>query len=247
MPRIYLDKNEINGSVAVITGEDAKHISRSLRMKLGDEVTVCDGEMTDYKGVITGFTSDTVQLEITSKERSGSEAPYKARLFMALPKSDKMELIIQKAVELGVYQIVPFLSERCISRPDGASGVKKVERWNKIALGAAQQSGRGIIPTVHGIVSYKEALEMAKDDEARFICYECEEENGLYQKLLGMNEKEKCGRISFFVGAEGGFSREEVELAKGCSIASVTLGKRILRCETAPMFVLSVMSAVLNG
>ena len=247
MPRIYLDKNEITGDVAVITGEDAKHISRSLRMKVGDEVTLCDGEMTDYSGIITGFTSDTVQLEITGRERNGGEAPYKARLFMALPKSDKMELIIQKAVELGVCEIVPFLSERCISRPDGASGVKKVERWNKIALGAAQQSGRGIIPTVHGIVSYKEALEMAKKDGTRFICYECEDENGLYQRLVGMNEGERCGVISFFVGAEGGFSREEVALAQEYSITPVTLGKRILRCETAPLFVLSVMSAVLNG
>mgnify|MGYP003293334433 CR=1 FL=1 len=246
MPRIYVEKNEISGDSITVTGENAKHISRSLRMRVGDELWLCDGERTDYKGVIEGFTAQSVSVRILCSERSKGEPPYKARLFMALPKSDKMELIVQKAVEMGVYEIVPFLSERCISRPDEASGQKKVERWNKIAKSAAEQSGRGMIPQVHAIVSYKEALKMAKKDEIGFICYECERENGLYKRLLNVGTEDKNIGISFFVGAEGGFSEGEVALAVAEGIAPITLGKRILRCETAPFFVLSVMSAVLD-
>ena len=244
MPRIYVKENEINDNTVVLEGERATHLSRSLRMRVGDGVTLCNGEKMDYEGVIESINSTQVCVKILKGETSPAEPFYRARLFMALPKSDKMEMIVQKAVETGVYEIVPFLSERCISRPDDASGKKKVERWCKIAESAAEQCGRGIIPKVHGIVSYKTALEMAKDDDLKFICYECERENSLVAKLEGVSDKDSS--ISFFVGAEGGFSENEVSIAEECGISRVTLGKRILRCETAPLFVLSVMSALLD-
>ncbi len=246
MPRIYIDKNEIQGRSVVLDGERAAHISRSLRMRVGDELTLCDGENTDYFVKIEGITKDSVTLEIMSEEKCVSEPPYKARLFMAMPKADKMELIIQKAVETGVYSIVPFISERCISRPDEASLKKKTERWNKIAKSAAEQCGRGVIPEVCPTVSFAAALEMAGQDDRAFICYECEKHTGLYELLAGMREKSEKGSVSFFVGAEGGFSEKEVENARNHGINSISLGKRILRCETAPVYVLSVMSAMLD-
>ncbi len=244
MPRIYINEKEINDATVILEGERAVHLSRSLRMRVGESVTLCNGERVDYEGVIENISSTQVCVKILRGEVSPAEPPYKARLFMALPKSDKMEMIVQKAVETGVYEIVPFISERCISRPDDSSGKKKVERWCKIAESAAEQCGRGIIPKVHGIVPYKTALEMAKNDDVRFVCYECERENSLAAKLGGIKNKETV--ISFFVGAEGGFSENEVKLAEECGITRVTLGKRILRCETAPLFVLSVMSALLD-
>ena len=245
MPRIYINESEIIDNTVVLEGERAAHLSRSLRMRAGEGVTFCNGEKTDYEGVIEKITSSEVCVKILSSCVSPAEPPYRARLFMALPKADKMEMIVQKAVETGVFEIVPFISERCISRPDEASGKKKVERWGKIAMSAAEQCGRGIIPKVHGIVPYKTALEMAKGDEIRFICYECEKENSLRAKLEGLEDEENPV-ISFFVGAEGGFSEDEVSLAEGYGISRVTLGSRILRCETAPLFVLSVMSALLD-
>ncbi|MBE6542808.1 MAG: 16S rRNA (uracil(1498)-N(3))-methyltransferase [Ruminococcaceae bacterium] len=247
MPRIYISKNEISEKKAVLEGERANHISRSLRMRVGDEITLCDKERTDYTGVIEKITSDKVYLDIIEEKRSEGEPTYRARLFMALPKSDKMELIVQKAVETGAYEIIPFISERCISRPDESSGRKKVERWNKIAESAAEQCGRGIIPAVHGIVSYKRALEMAAEDKESFICYEKEKELGVFEALAPLRDCDCEGlSISFFVGAEGGFSEEEANAARESGIKSVSLGKRILRCETAPMFMLSVLSAMLE-
>ena len=246
MPRIYVSKNDIIEKKAVLEGDNANHISRSLRMRVGDEITLCDGERTDYRCTVEKMTSDKVYLEINEKMPSEGEPPYRARLFMALPKSDKMEMIVQKAVETGIYEIIPFISERCISRPDERSGDKKVERWNKIAQSAAEQCGRGIIPRVGRIVSYKRALEMAMEDRTGFICYEREKERGIYQGLLPLTKEPSLEGISFFVGAEGGFSEEEVKAAIDVGIVPLSLGRRILRCETAPIFVLSVMSAMLE-
>lgn len=246
MPRIYISKNEIVEGKVALEGENANHISRSLRMKVGERVTLCDAEGTDYEGVIESITKENVYLDIIEERKSVGEPPYKARLFMALPKSDKMELIVQKSVEMGVYEIVPFISERCISRPDEASGRKKVERWNKIAKSAAEQCGRGIIPSVADIVSYKKALEMAAEDTLTLICYEMEEQNSLYNALAPLRGTEGNPVISFFVGSEGGFSQAEASEAVNMGADSVSLGRRILRCETAPMFTLAVISALLE-
>ncbi len=230
MPRFFLP--EIGSEKVRIAGEDARHMAKSLRLTVGDEIILCDGKGWDYQGAIEEMDEE-VTIRIVSKEETKSEPRAKVTLFQALPKGDKMELIIQKSVELGVHEIVPVLTSRCISRPDPKSMKKKVERYNKIALEAAKQSGRGIIPKVTELLTLEQAVKRLPLKSIVFY------ENGgqRLRELVG----EQTLDLGVFVGSEGGFSMEEIEFLGRHQVLPATLGERILRCETAPICGLSVI------
>lgn len=243
MPKFFISDTSDRGTLCKfdkieLTGDNAYHISRSLRMREGEEICVsfCDG--IDYICKIHSFGVDSVFAEITDITPCTAEPEVQTTLFQALVKGDKMETIIQKAVELGVYEIYPVESERSVVRLDEKSKVKKLERWNKIALEASKQCGRGIIPKVHDVLSFKECVARLTELDASFFCYE--EENEL--SLKGILQKRNYSSIGFFVGSEGGISPEEAQLAKDAKIPPVTLGKLILRTETAGPAVLSMIT-----
>ena len=236
MPKFFVSKESIENNIAKIEGKDAFHIARSLRMAVGDNIYISDGEGHDYLATLTDIKDDLCTAEILS-EGDSAEPKMSITLYMAYPKGDKLETVIQKAVELGATRIVPFESSRCIKRPKADKVAKQGERLSKIAEEAAKQCGRGIIPEVTLPLSYSEMLEDVKGSALRLICYE--KESDLSVKALlsqGMPES-----IAIIVGCEGGFSPEEVEAAVNAGCHSVTLGKRILRCETAPLTVLSMI------
>lgn len=232
MPRFFLEK--INLDMPVITGEDAKHIGRSLRMKPGQPITICSCG-TDYFCEITSITSDEVFLKINDSRLCSAEPTVEVTLFQAVPKLDKLEHIIQKSVELGVTKIVPVLTRRCVSRPDKKDFQKKLVRLNKIALEAAKQSGRGIIPQVLDIVSFDEAIKQMTGFDCSLMLYE---EGGVRFSEVSTENKKS---FSLFIGSEGGFDESEAEAARNAGIIPVWLGERILRCETAPLTALSIL------
>ena len=230
MPRFFVP--HISSDRILISGEDARHMAKSLRLTIGDNITLCDGKGWDYQGTIEAL-GEEVTVRITAKEESKSEPLANVTLFQAMPKGDKMEFIIQKSVELGVHEIVPILTSRCISRPDPKSMRKKVERYNKIASEAAKQSGRGIVPKVSQLVTLEQAVERLPQKNIVFY------ENGgsRLQELVDGQTLD----LGVFVGSEGGFSREEIEFLGRHQVLPATLGERILRCETAPICGLSVI------
>lgn len=239
MPRFYVeDLSSYNKSIE-IRGEDVNHIKNVLRLKVGEEITVCDGRGKDYICTISDIEADCVTADITDIVSNAAELSTRIVLFQGMPKSDKMEFIIQKAVELGVNEIVPVYTERTVVKLDEKKEAKKLERYNMIALSAAKQSGRGIIPKVSEFLTYKKALEYAKDLEMNIIPYE--EAKGLtYSREIISDIKGKKS-LGIFIGPEGGFAKEEVELAKNQDIKCITLGHRILRTETAGLAVLSII------
>ncbi len=226
----YIDENNIT-----ITGDDARHIGCSLRMKIGDSVTVCCNNI-DYNCNIASISDEEVRLALNEAVPCASEPDINVTLYQAVPKLDKLEFIIQKSVELGVSRIVPFISRRCVSRPDEKDFSKKLIRLNKISEQASKQSGRGIIPQVMPIINYKKALEdMALQDKIIFL-YENGGKNFSEINLEGLKN------IGIVIGSEGGFDSDEVESAlENTSAETVWLGKRILRCETAPITALSIL------
>lgn len=240
MPRFFT--NEIDENNIVLTGSDANHIGRSLRMRTGEAVTVCCNG-TDYYCTIGSITADTVYLDLVEKHRCAAEPNIEVTLFQAVPKLDKLEYIIQKSVELGVSRIVPVLTRRCVSRPDEKDfEKKKLPRLNKIAEEAAKQSGRGIIPEVTSMVRLKEALSMMEKLDMTVLLYE--EEGGC---SFGEVDFEGAKSVGLFIGSEGGFDREEAESAVKIGAKQVWLGKRILRCETAPITALSILMFLTNN
>lgn len=224
MPRFF--KEEFKNS-PVITGDDAKHIIKSLRMKIGENLIVSDTKGTDFLCEIAEILDNEVKLNIKKETANLTEPNLKVTLFQCLPKGDKMDLIVRQAVELGVYEIYPVLSERCVSRPDKKSALKKIERWQKIADEAAGQSGRGIKPKVCGLISFDEYLKKINDFSLSLFFYESGGEP--LERHIKSPET-----ISLIVGSEGGFSTKEAEEIIKNGGKAVTLGKRILRCETAP-------------
>ncbi|MCR5652862.1 MAG: 16S rRNA (uracil(1498)-N(3))-methyltransferase [Ruminococcus sp.] len=231
----FFTDSEIGSENFIITGENAKHISRSLRMKTGEELTLVTPQREQLGCVISSISTDSVEVKITSRKCCENEPDVKITLYQALPKGDKMEYIIQKCVELGISRIVPVISARCISRPDSKSLAKKQLRWQKIAREAAQQSRRGIIPTVEPAVSFTQAAKECGENKLNIIFYEL---GGDSVKTL---IKDKPESIGIFIGSEGGFEENEVELIKQNGGRAATLGKRILRAETAPLAALSVI------
>lgn len=232
----FFAQSEILTDTYIVDGEDAKHISKSLRMKVGEEITVVTPSQTQADCVIENISSEQVYLKVLCKKPCENEPTTAITLYQALPKGDKMEYIIQKSVELGITKIVPVISVRCISRPDEKSLNKKQIRWQKIAKEAAQQSRRGIIPTVEKAITFKQAVaQLENENTENIIFYECGGKS--VKELLADTPK----NINIFIGSEGGFEPQEVEMIENKGGHSATLGKRILRAETAPLAALSII------
>ena len=232
MPRFFCD--DISDGMINITGPDARHIGRSLRMRLRDEITVCSGGV-EYLAKILTISDECVSCEQLEKKESENEPDVFVTLFQAMPKSDKLDLIVQKATELGVSRICPVLTSRCVSRPDKKSFDKKLERLQRISLEACKQSGRARLVEITPLLSFNECLEEMKGCDVSLFCYE---KGG---KSLCRETFEGCRSIGLFIGSEGGFEQEEADMAKASGAVLTGLGKRILRCETAPIAALSVI------
>jgi len=226
----------MTGEFLILTGENAVH-AKVLRLKNGEQVMVCDGEGRECLCTVSDISTEQVCLVVDHRQDSASEPKVKASIYMAFAKGDKLEHVIQKATELGAYEIVAFPSARCISKPDDKSIRKKLERWQKIAASAAEQSGRGCIPQVVVLDSYKDALARAKAADIAILFYENERANTLKNTLQAAAYKS----ISLLTGPEGGLAPEEVQAAVDAGLQVCTLGTRILRCETAPLCALSAV------
>ena len=236
MTRFFVEPEELQPDFLVLTGENAQH-AKVLRLKNGEEVLVCDGQGRECLCTISDVSPGQISLVVQKRQESETEAVVKASVYMAFPKADKLEHVIQKATELGAYEIVAFPSARCISRPDEKSLKKKLERWQKIAASAAEQSGRGRIPEVLVLPSYKAALERASNADKALLFYENEQATTLHMAL----EAGEWKTVSLLTGPEGGLEVYEVEQAMASGLQVCTLGKRILRCETAPLCALSAV------
>ncbi len=234
MPRFFVNEPLAVGSDATIEGADARHIGSSLRMTIGERLTLCDGMGTDYDAEITAVERERVALTVLAATPSVTEPTLAVTLYMGLPKSDKMEWIIQKCVELGVTAIVPVAMARSVVRLDAKDGAKKQARWQKIADEAAGQSGRGILPEVEAPISWKQALARWKKENT-LLCYE----GG--GAPIGQLVTPEDTAVSLVVGPEGGFDPVEVIAVTDLGGRIATLGPRILRCETAPIAALSVL------
>ena len=240
MYRFYIEKSQIKDEQIVITGSDVNHIKNVLRLEKGDWIVACDNDGMDYISRICSLGSSEVVLEIEKRQKTESELDCQIVLFQGLPKKDKMELIIQKAVELGVSEIVPVEMKRCVAKLSGQKKIDaKLSRWRAIAESAAKQSGRGIIPKVSEPVSIQKAFERAQELEYSMIPYELQE--GMEESRQIVAEACTKQSVGIFIGPEGGFEKEEAADAAACGIKPISLGKRILRTETAGMAVLAIM------
>ena len=238
MPRFFVNKENIIDDCAHILGEDAYHIARSLRMAEGDAVTVCDTEGVEYNCTLVRIRDEECVASIVDSHAAKSESPVKVTLYMGYPKGDKLEQVIQKAVELGAIKIVPFESSRCIKRPKAEREEKQLLRLQRIAIEAAKQCGRGIIPTVEKTVSFEKMISQISTTTALF-CYEGEGAVSLREVLSTLSD---TAEIAVIIGSEGGFSDSEAEAMRNVGAKICNLGPRILRCETAPTYVLSAIS-----
>ena len=241
MQRFFVEPHQIDEAAHQIhiVGTDVNHISNVLRMKQGEEVWISDGGKKEYRCAIEAFSADEVLLHIIYAQEPDYELPSRIYLFQGLPKADKMELIIQKAVELGAYEIIPVETKRCVVKLDGKKAAKKVDRWQQIAESAAKQSKRMLIPNVHQVLSFKEALKYAESMDIRLIPYELAKGMQETKEILAAIEPGQS--IGIFIGPEGGFEEKEVEAAISEGAKPITLGKRILRTETAGLAILSVL------
>ena len=239
MQQFFAEPSWIRENKIYMQGADVNHIKNVLRMKPGEDVRVSDGGGKAYLCCIHSYEGQTAVLDILKELDPDTELPSRIVLFQGLPKGDKMEWIVQKAVELGAYRIVPFAAKRSVVRLDEKKAEKKQARWQLIAKGAAEQSGRGIIPEVGAVCSFAEALRMAGELDVVLIPYELEEGMKEAARILeGITPGQSVG---IFIGPEGGFEEEEVEQAKMAGAHAVTLGKRILRTETAGLTALSIL------
>ena len=239
MYHFFVTPEQVKGEEIQIVGSDVNHIKNVLRMKIGEELQISDGNNKKYLCEIASMTSDEVCLRIKEELVSDTELPSKIYLFQGLPKSDKMELIVQKAVELGVYEIIPVATKRAVVKLDDKKAAKKVERWNSISEGGAKQSGRNVIPKVQNVMSYKEAMQYAKELDVVLIPYELAE--GMEETRQIIEAIQPGQSVGIFIGPEGGFETEEVEYAISQGAKAITLGKRILRTETAGLTTLSIL------
>ena len=239
MPKFFVDSTSIRNQNILIDTEDVSHITKVLRYSVGDEIEICDGRGVDYTCVIEEIQKNAVSCKIILTRQNDAEPNIKVSLFMALPKGDKMDFIIQKAVELGVYEIIPFEAIRCVVKLDKKSAEKKVSKWQKIALEAAKQCGRGYVPKVFDVVTFRDALNFSKQSQATLFLYEKEK----MQKIENYLKKD-VKSVAVFIGPEGGFDEKEVFEACDNGAHLITLGKRILRLETASLCVLSVIMYV---
>ena len=239
MYRFFVPVENVREEEIRITGDDINHIKNVLRMSEGEKVVVSCGQGTDYYCIIENIQETGITLRIKETKPAITELPVRIVLFQALPKLDKMELVIQKAIELGASEVVPVRSKRCVVKLEDKKEEKKLTRWRNIAESAAKQSGRGILPEIHSIMDFDKAMEYAKELDTVMIPYE------LCETMAGSEEtiRKAAGQrsVGIFIGPEGGFERSEIELATENGAVPISLGKRILRTETAGLAVLSVL------
>lgn len=239
MHHFFVGPSQVQDGKISIEGSDINHMKNVLRMKTGELLEVNDGCGNLYLCEIQSFEEDAAWVKIIERYEAETELPSKIYLFQGLPKGDKMELIIQKAVELGVYEIIPVATKRAVVKLDEKKAAKKVQRWNAIAEGGAKQSGRGIIPQVSDVMTFAKALEKAKELDVVLIPYEkAEGMEATWQAMQSVTPRKSVG---IFIGPEGGFEEDEVEKARESGAVPVSLGKRILRTETAGLMILSVL------
>lgn len=230
MQKLFVEN--AGGELIYLNEEQSRHVARSLRMKKGDMITVCSGDGRDFGCMIEDENKNGVVLRVCYEQASAGEAGVRVTLFQAVPKGDKLDDVIQKCTELGVHKIVPVLTKRCVSRPNPAQAQKKLLRCNKIALEAAQQSGRGAVPAVEPMVTLEEAARLSSA-QVKLLFYE-----GGGSPLSSLIEKD-AKSVDIFIGPEGGFAPEEVELLTSAGARRATLGPRILRTQTAPVAALA--------
>ena len=248
MARFFLSRDamDLAAGVIPITGDDAHHIAFSLRMAVGETLTVCDMQRTEYACTITEIRPEQVLLRIDEIRENSTELPLEITLYQSLPKGDKMDYIVQKAVELGVSRVVPVAGARCIVKLDEQNARKKIARWQKIAGEAAKQCGRGMIPEIGMPLSFAQAIAEGKQTDLPLFCYEGDGTVSLRAVLddAGARLAQSAARptAAVYIGPEGGYDTREVALAAEAGFPSVNLGRRILRCETASGFVLSCMT-----
>ena len=237
---VNVDAEGIPHGTITVTGDDAAHITKVLRMKPGERVTVCDLAGHDYETVVAS-TGSTVTLDITGVKPSENEPPYRAVVYQSLVRGDRFDTVLQKATELGAYAIVPVITSRCTVKLEigSADCRKKLERWQRIVYEAAKQCGRGIIPTVREPMKYRAAVDDAAQADLPLFCYEGEGTKPLPECTDAV---EKPETIAIMIGPEGGYAAEEAEYAAQAGMMMTGLGKRILRTETAPSYVLSCVS-----
>lgn len=237
MHKIFLDPNFISDCQIKIVGEDFNHI-KALRKKVGDQIIICDGNLNDYFCSVCQISKNEALLNVTQIQKSNTEPTKKIYLFQAMPKADKFEIIIQKAVELGVYKIVPIICEHCdVKNPPSDN---KFARWQKISKSAAEQSGRGIIPQISQAMDFTDAIDFVQNNSLDFNIIAHEKASLPIKNLR--DRLPSANSIGIFVGPEGGFSQNEIDFASQNNINAVSLGKRILRTETASLFLLSLIT-----
>lgn len=239
MHHFFVSPEQIEPGRIPVRGLDVNHIKNVLRMKPGEQAEISDGIGRRYLCELDRFESERAIFRIVTSLEGDTELTSKLYLFQGLPKADKMEMIIQKAVELGAYEIIPVSTKRCVVKLDEKKAEKKVTRWNAISQGGAKQSGRSRIPKVTDVVSFSEALDKAKDLDVVLIPYEKAE--GMNDTRNVINGIQKGQSVGIFIGPEGGFSEEEIIQAKESGAVPITLGRRILRTETAGLSVLSIL------
>lgn len=239
MYRFFVEPEAVNDNSIIIEGSDVNHIKNVLRMKVGEEILISNGHDREYHCSIVEINNEEVIADIIDIDGPCRELPVKVYLFQGLPKGDKMEIVIQKMVELGAYEIVPVSTKRSVVKLDEKKAANKQKRWNLIAESAAKQSKRGIIPKVNPVCTFKQAIDMAKKLDMIIIPYE-EAENMAYTREI-ISKIEPHMSVGIFIGPEGGFEQEEMQMALDNDGKSITLGKRILRTETAGMALMSVL------
>jgi len=245
MYHFFAKQENIFDNYILIDGEDVNHMKNVLRMNENDKILISSGDNIDYHCHISKIESDRIIANIELIDEEGKELPSKIYLFQGLPKADKMELIIQKAVELGAFEIIPVAMKRCVVKLDKKKEDTKLKRWNGISESAAKQSKRSIIPNVSNVMTYKEAIEYAKRLDIVLLPYECAE--GMSETKRIITSIESGRSIGIFIGPEGGFDMSELNIAMDSDFKVITLGKRILRTETAGFMILSVLMFELEG
>lgn len=241
MPKFFIEPDAVKENVISIKGSDAIHMTRSLRLKPGEPVSIVSKDGIEYKTVFSGINNNEVTLDILEKGIAITEPPVKVSLFQGVPKGDKMDEVVQKCIETGVFEITPVITDRTVVRINTEQeGIKKAQKWQKTSREAAKQCGRGIIPQVCPPVSFKKAVDIIKNEnfDVCIMPYEMESEKRLKDLLKFLL---KSCKIAVVIGPEGGFSENEVKLARDYGIHTITLGPRILRTETAGAVMLSII------
>lgn len=243
MPKFFVAENQINNNKITIIGNDVNHIKNVLRQKSGDKITICDiSKEQDYLCEIDKIEEKSIDCNIIKKLENNTESNVKVTIFQGLPKADKMELVIQKSVELGVYDITPLQMKRCVVKLNEKDKAKKIQRCQKISEVAAKQCGRNIIPKINNIVNVKEVCNLCNEYDIVLIAYENEKENTLKKELKNLKKLDKEEiKVAIIIGPEGGIAPEEIEMFEENGAKIITLGNRILRTETVALSVLSII------